>query len=650
MPVSRAIEPLTADDDTIRAALRDAHIPALLPALAQLTGDMALLDPELTPSTRFPVLPQGGLSEAKQERARDLALAALIRYRDAGCIPAPPPSEDDLRLMMEFVTGVEVTGDYLPLLKEELAFPERDARAPRWQKDAIAPGRPFTVAVIGAGMSGILAGIRLRQAGVPYVIFEKNADVGGTWFENTYPGCRVDSSNHLYSYSFAQKVDWPYHFSTQDVLLDYFRACADEFGVRENIRFETEVTSAAWDDASCTWRLALRGRDGREEAFEAQALISAVGQLNRPKWPDIPGIDSFQGPYFHSAEWDHRVNLAGKRVAVIGTGASAAQFIPIIAEQVGELLIFQRTPNWFSPVPQYHDRVPDGLQWLFQHVPYYAQWYRFWLFWTTADGLLPAARVDASWPSWDSSVSEQNQYVREQMAAYLRRQLHDRPDLIEKVVPPYPPASKRILLDNGVWPATLKRDNVRLITDPIGAVTPAGVAMVDGTLHAVDVIIYGTGFQASRFLTPMKVTGRHGIDLHEQWAGDARAYLGIVVPNFPNFFCLYGPNTNIVVNGSIVYFSECEVHYVVESIRMLLERGVAAMDPRKDVHDAYNEWIDAGNRQMAWGVSKVNSWYKNEYGRVAQNWPFTLLEYWQQTRTPNPADYELLPLPAPVPG
>ncbi len=390
-----------------------------------------------------------------------------------------------------------------------------------------------------------------------------------------------------------------------------------------------------------TWSLHLRGTDG-EKTVTAEAVISAVGQLNRPKMPDIAGMETFAGPSFHSARWDHSVDLKGKRVAVIGTGASAAQFVPVIAEEVADLTVFQRTPPWFVPVPTYHSDVEDGLLWLFQHVPHYAHWYRFWLFWNMTDGLLPAATVDPAWPDPEKSVSGPNEMVRVMLTMYLQTQFGDRPDLLEKVVPAYPPTAKRMLLDNGVWAQALKRDNVHLLTDRIREITPGGIVTDDGVEHAADVIVYGTGFQASKFLTPMQVSGRGGIVLNEQWDGDARAYMGITVPNFPNFFLLYGPNTNIVVNGSIIFFSECEVQYVLGCIRLLLEDGHRALDVRPDVHDAYNERIDAANLLRTWGVSKVNSWYKNDKGRVTQNWPFNLIEYWQQTRKPNPADYVFL--------
>ncbi|MCC7088964.1 MAG: NAD(P)/FAD-dependent oxidoreductase [Dehalococcoidia bacterium] len=639
MALTRTTEPITADDAAIRAALADAFLPALLPALAQATGDFTILRAELRPPGIAPGVPQGGMSPQQQEAAREIAFEALKQLRIEGETRTPAPLEDAIKRITAWMTGSQASDDYLPLLLEELGPEGEDPRAPQWRKD---PNVPFTVAIIGAGMSGILAGIRLKQAGVPFVILEKNHDVGGTWLENTYPGARVDVSNAFYSYSFAQKTDWPKHYSTQDVLLDYFRDVAGEYGIREHVRFNTEVLEAAFDEASGSWRLQVRRANGAEETVEVQGVISAVGQLNRPKMPEIKGMETFRGPSFHSARWDHSVDLKGKRVVVIGTGASAAQFIPSIAAEVADLTVFQRTPPWLVPVPQYHDEVPGGLQWLFRHVPHYVHWYRFWLFWNTTDGMLAAATVDESWEPKTLAVSEANDQLRMLLTGYLQMQFGDRPDLLEKVLPKYPPAAKRLVLDNGIWAATLKRDNVRLVTDGIREVTAAGVVAADGTEYPADVIIYGTGFQASKFLTPMRVKGRGGADLHAQWNGDARAYMGITVPNFPNLFLLYGPNTNIVVNGSIIYFSECEVQYVLGCIKLLLDEGKRALDCKPEVHDAYNERIDRANLLRVWGVSDVNSWYKNDKGRVAQNWPFNLIEYWKQTKEPDPADYVLL--------
>ena len=490
-------------------------------------------------------------------------------------------------------------------------------------------------------MSGILAAHRLDQVGVDYIVLDKNDDVGGTWHESVYPGCRVDNPNHNYSYSFAQKHDWPFHYSTQDVLHEYFRECADALDVRKNVQFGASVRSATWDEADSMWTVVYGTPDDVEHTVRANAVISAVGQLNRPSWPTIEGIDTFAGTYFHSAEWRHDVDLTDKRVVVVGTGCSALQFIPHVAVDASHVHVLQRTAPWVAPTPDYHDTVSPGLTWLYGHVPTYSEIHRFSIFWKMGDAVLDGVRVDPEWQSDGSSVSAVNDFTRQMIVEYYREQFADRPDLLAKVVPDYPVGAKRMVRDNGVWAATLKQPNVSLVCDPIGYIDATGVAMADGSHIDADVIIYGTGYQASNFLAPMRITGRGGADLHERWAGDARAYLGVSVPEFPNLFCLYGPNTNIVVNGSIIYFSECGVRLVMGLLQLLVVGEHRAVEVKREVHDTFNELVDAENQRMAWGWSTVNSWYKNSHGRVAQNWPFSLLEYWERTREPDLGDYEL---------
>ena len=643
-------DPITATDEEIRAALDDAVLPPLLAALAHVTGDLSLLRDDLRIDPMLIAEPQGGLTEEQQATARQLALDVLVKFRDSGSPWPSTPSEHDLVRMMEFATGTEVMREYVPLLEEELAITGEDLRAPAWHKRDLAPELPFTVAIIGAGMSGLLAAYRLQQAGVDFVVIEKNPDVGGTWWENTYPGCRVDNPNHNYSYSFAQRHDWPMHYSTQDVLGRYFRDFAEEHGLLERVRLQTEVQSMTWSDDDRTWTVRTRSADGQVDDLVANAVINATGQLNRPHLPEIDGRDTFSGPAFHSARWPEGLDLTGRRVGVIGTGASSAQFIPVIAEQASELFVFQRTPPWFAPTGDYHDAVEDGLRWLYQHVPFYSEWNRFWIFWVMGDGQLAYVTADPDWEPKDRSVSEMNDEFRKLLTAYLEEQFAGRPDLFEKVVPTYPPGSKRGLRDNGVWAGALTRDNVQLITTGIREITPTGIIGSDGQDYGVDVIIYGTGFHASKFLTPMRVTGRGGKDLHEQWGDTARAHLGITVPGFPNLFLLYGPNTNIVINGSIIYFSECGVRYILSCLGLALRHGGHPIEIREDVHDAFNHRLDEQNRQMAWGISTVNTWYKNAAGHVTQNWPFTLLEYWERTREADPADYQFIgdpPVPAP---
>ncbi len=634
-------EPIDDDDDAIRAALECIDvIPPLVAAVAQATGDQSLLRDEFR-ADPDPLRDQyAGVSLEGRVAARDLVAGALARFRDGGSRPVPTPSAAEVRRLTEFITGGPLTDEYAQLLTEELALDGADFRAPRWRKGELAPHRPFKVAIIGAGMSGIIAAHRLLQAGVEFEVFEKNDDVGGTWFENTYPNCRVDIPNTLYSYSFAQTGDWPDFYSPQGVLLDYFQSCATALGIRPNIRLGREVVRADFDDERGSWTVLTRGRDGSSDAGEFHAVISAVGQLNRPKLPDIDGLERFGGPSFHSARWNPEIDLRGKRVAILGTGASAAQVIPAVAEEAAQLFVYQRTPPWIASVPNIDDPLPAGLRWLLRHVPAYPRWDRLWQFWRVHEALLPMARVDPEWQPRGRSVSAENDLLRHQLTEYIHGEFPD-PTLFGQVLPTYPPLAKRLLLDNGIWARTLTRDNVELITDTIDEITTTGIRTADGVERSVDVIIYGTGFQASRFLTPMQVTGRGGVDLHERWAGNARAYLGVTVPGFPNLYLLYGPNTALVVNGSATFFAECEVNYVVGCIEMLLAEGCRTMDCRPEVLDAYVTRIDEGTSQMAWGVSEVNSWYKNAEGRVTQCWPFDLLEFWRQLQAPAPEDYVL---------
>ncbi len=626
-----------ADDHQIEEALAWVE-PPLLQALAQALGDSTVLDAALRPDlSQFD--PLAFWTDEQRAMARTVARQALRRLRDAGG-PQPPPDSAALRRIIEFVVDDRPVDDTLErFLRQELQVEGTDVRAPAWRLEQVAPGRSLRVAVVGAGMSGLLAAHRLDQAGVAFTVFEKDADVGGTWLENSYPGCRVDVANHLFSYSFAQRPDWPHLYSTRDALLDYFRDFADSAELRGHIRFATEVVAARWVGQRCVWELEVGGRDPGVETFDA--VVMATGQLNRPKRPDIDGLDRFAGPSFHSARWDHSVDLAGKRVAVVGNGASAAQLVPEVAARAASLEVFQRTPNWFVPTADYHDEVPASQQWLFLHVPTYSEWYRFWLFWRSAEALLPACEVDPAWSDRSRAVGPVNDLVRAVLTEYIEAEFADRPDLLAQVLPQYPPGSKRMLRDNGIWARTLKRDHVSLVTAPITGIVADGIETADGVVHPADVIVYATGFTASEFLMPVQIVGRDGVDLHEHWAGDARAHLGVTIPSFPNLFCLYGPNTNIVVNGSIIFFSECAVGYVVDCIRLLASSGATAMEVRRDVHDEFNRRVDEANARRVWGVATVSSWYRNATGRSAQNWPFGLLDYWAATRSVDPADFAL---------
>jgi len=627
------------DAEQIEQLLEAADLPSLLAALAHATGDPGLAPTDLWLNPDLALQPDGGWDEQQMEKARVLASSGLQRLMSSRT-GADDPADELVASLIDWLTGADLDDGYRRMLAEELAV-TGDLRVPEpISGDGWPPtDADYPVAVIGAGMSGILAAHRLKQAGVDCVVLEKNPDVGGTWLENTYPGCRVDVFNHVYSYAGEQRPDWPQYHSSQPVLLDYFQDCARRWGIRDRMRFGTGVDAMSWDEHARRWTLQLDGG----EAVTAGAVVSAVGQLNRPLMPDIEGIGSFAGEKFHSSSWRHDIDWDGLRVAVIGTGASALQFIPHLATDAGYVTVFQRTPPWLIPRPVYHEPLAEGLLELFRLIPGYAHWFRLRLFWCTHEGTVGALRRDPAWDGrLDQAVSRRNEETRRLLTLYLRSQFGDRPDLLEKVVPDYPVGSKRVVLDNGIWASTLKRPNVELVSDGIERIESAGVRGTDGRLHRADVIVFGTGFRASEFLMPMRVAGRGGADLHETWNGDARAYNGVCIPGFPNLFCLYGPNTNIVVNGSIIYFAECATHYVVECVRLMADRGVAAMDCRPDAYDRYSARMDEHNSQMAWGISPVNSWYKSPSGRIAQNWPLPLIDYWRQTRSTNPADFELI--------
>jgi len=639
----RQFPALTLDDIALRETLKDAHIPALMTSLACITGDMSYVRGPVRPVTEPLSDSDDGLSEEERESIRETALAVLGRYRDGGCVLPPLLCDDAIQELITFITGLPVPEGYMPLLQEELAIDDRDARA--IQIKGVIPDKAianFRVLIIGSGMSGILAAIRLQQQGISFLMVDKNERVGGTWWENTYPGCRVDSPNHLYSYMFDRNDDWPSYFSTRKSLFDYFENCVERHALMENVLLGTRVDKATFDEAARQWSVEMIGPDG-PQTMRFNAIITAVGQLNIPKFPEVPGLDVFKGIKFHSARWEHQHDLRGKRVAVIGTGASATQFVPEIAGQPAHMTVFQRSAPWLLPTPNYHDDVAPGQLLLFRCVPYYAKWFRLWLFRRdAADGALPFLFADKTWRDRSLAVGAANEELRKELIEYLREQVGDLPDLLEKSIPDYPPGGKRPLRDCGVWLSTLRREDVDLIDSPISKITETGLITEDGRSVEVDIIIFGTGFHADKLLWPMEITGVGGLKLSEEWADGPRALKGATVPGFPNLFSLYGPNTNIVVGSSIIFFSECTMRYVMGCLRMLLQHGHAAMQCKREVYDAYNRKIDAENLETAWGAPGVRSWYKNKAGRVTQNWPGTHLGYWEITKSPDPGEFEFL--------
>ncbi|MBU3705309.1 MAG: NAD(P)/FAD-dependent oxidoreductase, partial [Mycobacterium sp.] len=386
----------------------------------------------------------------------------------------------------------------------------------------------------------------------------------------------------------------------------------------------------------------VRGTAGTE-TLRARAVISAVGQLNQPYIPEIPGAGDFAGPAFHTARWDHDVDLAGKNVVMIGAGATGFQVAPAIADTVGTLTIFQRTAQWMFPNPNYHAAVGEGTRWALKHLPFYGRWYRFLIFWPGCDTGLAAAKVDPQWPDQQRAVSEANDIARMMFTEWITSQLESDPnaeDLAAKVIPDYPATGKRTLQDNGSWLRTLRRDNVELVRCGIDRIEADAVVASDGTRYPADVLVYATGFRVNDFLGSLHVTGRGGVDLHQMWGEQPSAYLGITIPGFPNFFCMYGPGTNLASGGSLIFHSECEMRYIMGCIDMLLASGHTAMEPRAEAYDDWYARSQAELKTMVWSQPSIkHSFYKDARGVVHSLSPWRLVDFWTWTREPDPTDF-----------
>lgn len=478
------------------------------------------------------------------------------------------------------------------------------------------------IAIIGAGHSGLCMGMQLKAAKLDdFVILEKAATLGGTWRDNTYPGASCDAPSFLYSFSFAQKTDWSRRFAWQPELLAYSAECAIKYGLLPHCRFNTEVQRVTFDDAAGTWRLSCA--DGT--VIEADYVVAGVGQLNRPSIPDFKGRETFTGPQFHSAAWDHSVDLTGKRVAVVGSAASAVQFVPQIAPQVAKLTIFQRSPNWLMPRKDrlYAPRTQRTLT----RYPRLAKLYHDFQWFFFGEMQLTPLMKQVRWVQV---------LARWKSLAHLRRQVKD-PALRARLVPGYPIGAKRVLFNDDYYPA-LGRSNVELVTDGIDSILPHGIRTTGGSTIAADAIVYATGFKSTEFLAPMTITGPRGIDLRNEWSHGARAYLGVAVSGFPNFFILYGPNTNLGHN-SILVMIEAQVGYIIDLIRKVQARGIRRVDVKRAVMDEYNRSLQQDLARSVWATTGA-SWYKLADGTITNNWPHSTIRYQALLREARLEDYE----------
>ena len=615
-------------------AIAVANIPSLLMTLVQLTGEMHWMEEPYRPKRASGMSDNdtGGLSEAAQVEVREAALEAILAWRAGRPVAIAEPSEELLVEMLSCAMAEKVPAEYGAMTAAQLG------KRPVEQTPIENLAEDFKVLVIGAGVSGICAAVNLQAAQVPYIHVEKHTSVGGTWYENRYPGAGVDTPNHLYSFSFST-YDWTKYFALRDELYAYLNHVADEFNLKPSIQFDTAVASVVYDQDRQLWDATLRHGDGSIDTVSANVVISGTGIFNPLVYPKIEGLDSFAGPAVHTAAWPADLDLHGKKVAIIGNGASCMQIAPEIQNDVESLTIFQRTLHWAAPFDQFRKVVPEPIRFLLKEMPIYQSWYRVRLGWTFNDRIHSALQKDPNWEHPDRSLNAANDGHRAYFTEYIKTELGERVDLLDQVLPKFPPFGKRMLMDNG-WYRMLRNPKVNLVDSHVTKIEPHALIDENGTAHETDVLLLATGFDVLRFITTFEATGRSGRSLREVWEDDnAKAYMGTAIPDFPNFFTLYGPNLQPGHGGSLIFVVEMQVRYIMDLIRKMADNNLGTVEVRQDVHDAYNERVDAAHENMVWTHPGMSSYYRNDRGRIVVNSPYRNVDFFAWTRKANLDEY-----------
>ncbi|MBA4025062.1 MAG: monooxygenase [Gordonia sp.] len=554
----------------------------------------------------------------------------LIRdHPERGSVEDVP---DDLLLaMMSRGAGQPVSADYLALAREQMGI-EGTAEL----KPENIPA-DFSVAVIGGGLSGILAAVTLKKMGFErFTVFDKNPNPGGVWETNTYPGARVDTPSMLYSYSFLPQPEegWPDYFSALPAVRAYLRTISCE--AEGHFLTDTEVTQLAWQEDSRCWDVRYVTSEENTKTQKFNVVIGAFAMFHHPSIPAITGQDDFEGDAFHSSQWPETYDVAGKRVALIGSGASANQILPAIADTAASVTVFQRTPHWIT-THRLRGRVLDaGDQQFMQTVPAYRSLLRWQQFWEWGDYLLEDLKIDPNWPDQDKSVNEFNESMRVRLNQYIQEKLDGRPDLISKVTPDYPPFSKRMIIDNG-WYEALKKDNVSLISDRIARIDATSIA-TDETSIDVDVIIYATGFVADQVLWPIQINGSNSVDIRQRMNETPEGYRGYSLADCPNMFLMWGPNSVPGHGGAGTMTAEIHMRYIAESLKKMLDSGWTRIEVKDSAVRAWNEALDVDIEPMIWN-SGVSNWFKGSRKRAVSLRPHRIVDMWNESRHPNFEDY-----------
>lgn len=632
--------PEQVDEAFLERALDDADLNALRLALYQATGDESLLQ---LPLKRTPVY--GGATV--QTEVADEAVPvvrekakAFLRER-ASEVTEAVPDDAHLRRMMEAFRD-EYLDDREWAYRRDLAAFDPHPRLARWTGERPEIPAGFEVAVIGAGFGGIAIGVQLEKLGIPFTVYERRAEVGGTWSRNTYPDVRVDTTNFLYQFFFEKNYPWKEYFARGPEVREYLEHVAKKYGVYDHVSFNSDVTEAEFDERSGTWRMTVVV-DGERRTVRANAVVSATGLFAKPKRFDAPGIEDFQGEVIHTAECTGEEDFTGRDVAVIGNGSTGVQMLSAVHRQVRKLGVFQRTPQWIAPRERYGEPIAPETRWLLDSMPYYWNWYCYSIATMRLAGQL-TQEPDPAWKAKGGLVSEANDNLRKSLIGYIHSKVGHRPDLMDKLVPDYPPMARRMVVDNN-WYATLLEDNVELVTDPIERITSSGIRTADGTERHYDVILTATGFEVEKYLWPTEYRGLGGVRLEDVWQDPAnkgpRAYLSITVPDFPNLFVIYGPNSQNR-SGSLIVWMETWARYIAEGLITLIESGSRYLAVRKDVFEDYNSRLDAAMQSLIWNDpdSRDRNYYVNPFGRQQVNVPWRLTEYHELLAKFEPEDYE----------
>jgi 4-hydroxyacetophenone monooxygenase len=625
------------DPGELRDNLRQADAGVLVAVLAQLTGDPSVIDIYTRKISYIPDPPErAGVTDPDTAEALvDAIVDALAKPRRANALPAD--DRDFFARLLPLALGSEVDDEQVDLLLEQGGFQRSQPTLPR----TVPIPDTMKIAIIGAGIAGMSVALAAAAEGVCYEIFDRNEEVGGTWRTTTYPGIGVDTPSAYYSLSREVNPDWSSYYPQGAEYQAYLVALADKYKLREHIRFRTEVDALWWDSDRNQWQIHTVDADGRRDISYASIVITAAGYLNRPRWPDVKGRETFAGRSIHSAVWDSSLDLNGKKVAIIGAGCTAVQIVDACVDQVEHLKVFQRQPHWVAPRKRLTDEVPSHRRYLGRHLPYYANWNRLKSYWGTADNNYPVILQDPEWAKDHLSISAANDVLLQMCLEYIERTFGKGTELAKKVTPDFAPYGKRIIRDPGGYYAALTRDHVDVETSEPAEVNTKGIVTQDGRQIDLDIIIYATGYYLD-FLSTIDVRGRYGIKLAEEWGDSPRAYRGGTVPGFPNLFTMSAPNYSPGHGAGANFSMEVLAHYIIECLQLMALRGATTMEVTQRAYEDYVAAIDEAMSRTVWcHTPSAHTYYRSGSGRVVVATPYRLVDVWQQHRAPIEEDYML---------